>query len=391
MSGRLVRFGLVAIVPTTVDAGLLLLLRRQAGWPLALADAVAIAAASTLSYLLHRHVTFRGSPYVRWVQFPAAFAAVATVAGLCDVGVLVAVHDTDTGVASLLGPKLVAIGVAAVVRIGLYRVLLFDTTNRTMRARRPRELAPGSYRVSVVVPALDEAARIGATVRALRDGLGGFRADDVEVVVVDDGSTDGTADAALAAGADQVVALPQNRGKGGAVRAGVLAARGRTIVFTDADLSYSPDQVQAAVELVEAGWDVAVGSRRHPAARADGSAGRLRDLGSRGVNLLAGAVLLSRPHDTQCGLKAFRSDAARLVFGLGRIDGFAFDIELFHLVERYELALAEMPVRVSHDERTTVRAARDGLRLIRDLWRIRRLAAVGAYDQVPRSPATEAV
>ncbi len=84
------------------------------------------------------------------------------------------------------------------------------------------------------------------------------------MVVVDDGSTDGTADAALAAGADQVVVLPGNRGKGAAVRAGVAVARGRTIAFTDADLAYSPDQLLAVIGEVEAGWDVAVGSRRHP-------------------------------------------------------------------------------------------------------------------------------
>jgi dolichyl-phosphate beta-glucosyltransferase len=384
MNRRLLRFGLVATVPTTVDIVLLVLLRQLAGWALPVADAVAIISASTLSYLLHRDLTFRRNPYVRWVRFPATFAGVAAAAGLCDIAVLVTAHGGGEATAELLLAKLLAVAAAAGLRVALYRAVLFGATRRSMHERRDLPPAPGALRVTVVVPALDEVARIARTIEVLRDGLARLDTDGgVEVIVVDDGSTDGTGDAALVAGADQVVQLPANRGKGAAVRAGVLAARGRAVAFTDADLSYSPDQLAGAIDLVEAGWDVVVGTRRHPEARAAGSAGRLRSIGSRAVNLLTGAVLLSRPHDTQCGLKAFRSDTARLVFGLSRIDGFAFDIEVFHLVERYELALTEMPVRVAHDERSTVRAARDGIRLVRDLWRIRQLSAVGAYDLAP--------
>jgi dolichyl-phosphate beta-glucosyltransferase len=393
---RLLRFGLVAVVPTTVDAGLLVLLRQWAGLGLALANLVAIAAASALSYLLHRDFTFRRNPFVRWVRFPGAFAGVAAVAALCDTAVLVVVHGTGDGTAALVAAKALAIATAAVVRIVLYRTLLFDKTRRVMHERPNRPPAPGRLRASVVVPALDEAVRIGETIAAIRTALAPLAIDDgVEIIVVDDGSSDGTADAALAGGADQVVVLPRNRGKGAAVRAGVLAARGRSVAFTDADLSYSPDQVTAALQLVERGWDAVVGSRRHPEASSDRPSSTVRGLGSRAVNALAGAMLLSRPHDTQCGLKAFRSDSARLVFGLGRIDGFAFDIEVFHLIERYELALTEMPVRLAHAERSTVRAARDGVRLIRDLWRIRHLASTGAYDEprrevLPPPPGTGA-
>ncbi len=131
---------------------------------------------------------------------------------------------------------------------------------------------------------------------------------------------------------------------------------------------------------VEAGWDVAVGSRRHPDSISVRGAGALRDLGSRTVNLLAMGVLLSHPHDTQCGLKAFRSDVAKTVFGLGRIDRFAFDIEVLHLVERHGFSVAEVPVRLATGERSTVRLVTDTLRLLRDLWRIRHWAATGAYE-----------
>jgi dolichyl-phosphate beta-glucosyltransferase len=160
----------------------------------------------------------------------------------------------------------------------------------------------------------------------------------------------------------------------------VAAARGRTIAFTDADLAYSPDQLLRIIAEVEGGWDVAIGSRRHPDTTRVQGAGMLRDLGSRGVNLLAMAVLLSHPHDTQCGLKAFRSDVAKPVFALGRVDRFAFDIEVLHLVERHGWSVAEVPVQLRMGERTTVRLARDTLRLLRDLWRIRHWSATGAYE-----------
>ena len=200
--------------------------------------------------------------------------------------------------------------------------------------------------------------------------------------------------AASIVGSERTVAItgaftrPEHRGKGAAVRSGVAAARGRTIAFTDADLSYSPDQLRTIIGAVEAGWDVAVGSRRHPDATTVSSAGAVRGLGSRLINLVTTAVLLSHPHDTQCGLKAFRSDVAQLVFGLGRIEGFAFDIEALHLVERHELSLTEVPVRLDSAERSTVHAVRDGLRVLRDVWRIRHWSATDAYE-APGLPADE--
>ena len=382
MSGRLRRLAVVAVAPTLVDIGLFVLLRREAGWILVLADATAIAVASLLSYVLHRVVTFRSDPFVRWVRMPAAFVTVAALAGLVDVIVLrslYAAHGFDS-VGGLAAAKLGAVAVAAVVRLVLYRAVLLSVVRRSIRERIPRPAAPGSLRATVVLPAFDEAARIGATIREVRAALTYLAADGLEIVVVDDGSGDGTADAALTGGADQVVVLPHNRGKGAAVRAGVRVARGRTIAFTDADLSYSPDQLAAVITQIEDGWDVAVGNRRHPETSTVQGAGTVRDLGSRIINLVTMAVLLGRPHDTQCGLKAFRSDVADLVFGLGRVDGFAFDIEVLHLVERHELSLVEVPVRLVSADRSTVRVVRDGLRLLRDVWRIRHWSATGAYE-----------
>src|SRR3546814_14878329 len=106
----------------------------------------------------------------------------------------------------------------------------------------------------------------------------------------------------------------------------------------------------------------------------------LRDVGSKAINLLASGVLLSHPHDTQCGLKAFRADVAKAIFSLSRVDRFAFDIEILHLVERHELTLADVPVRLARSDRSTVTVVPHGLRLARALWRLRHWPAPGAYQ-----------
>ncbi len=252
----------------------------------------------------------------------------------------------------------------------------FDLTHRV-----DRPPAPGDRRLTVVVPAYQEGDRIAETVHRLRTDLvdvdtsGGL-----EIIVVDDGSTDATAQQAEAAGADQVIRHRVNRGKGAAVRSGMLAGLGRTLAFTDADLSYSPDHLVELLNQVESGWDVVVGSRRHDDTTTLVRARRIREIGGRAINLLTHVVLLGRYRDTQCGLKAFRSDLGRLVFTHSYIDGFAFDVEIFHLVEAYRLSLAEVPVRVQNSSRSTVSVARDAARTVRDVFAVRRWTARGRYD-----------
>ena len=111
-------------------------------------------------------------------------------------------------------------------------------------------------------------------------------------------------------------------------------------MFTDADLAYGPAQAAALVARVEDGFDMVVGSRRHTDTRTLVRNGRLREIGGRLVNLATHALLLGQYRDTQCGLKAFRSDVARRLFAASTLNGFAFDVELFHLAERWRKRLA---------------------------------------------------
>ena len=128
MSERLRRLAVVALVPTVVDIGLLVLLRRHFGWILVGADLTAIAIASVLSYGLHRRISLRSDPFVRWVQMPAAFAVVAGVAALVDVAVLRALFAAHgfSSTGALVMAKVVALGAAAAVRLVLYRAVLLS-------------------------------------------------------------------------------------------------------------------------------------------------------------------------------------------------------------------------------------------------------------------------
>ena len=368
------RFALAGIGATVVDVGVAIGL-VSAGLGRLPAGAAALLIAAIVSRILHARYTLRGDQLDRWIRQPPVFATVAVIAGVVDLAVFL-------GLSSLAAfpAKCVAVAISAVIRGLSHRLVLFRVVRREQSSPMRRPAPDGEMRVSVVVPAYREEARIADTVTRIRRELDVF-AGDLEIIVVDDGSPDGTADAARRAGADQVVVQPQNHGKGAAVRAGVLAARGRTVAFTDADLAYSPHQLVAFVEAIEGGYDVAIGNRHHADTDTLVGTSAVRSFGSRVVNMATSLMLLGNYRDTQCGCKAFRADAGRVVMGAGTIDGFAFDIEVLHLVERYGLSMIELPVEVVNSDTSTVRALRDGAGVLLDILRIRRLSQQARYPQ----------
>lgn len=375
MRRRLRLFVLVGLLATAVDVSVLVVLRDVLG--LAWANLVALIVAATVAYGANRNLTFRRDPTARWVRRPMWFAATALLAGSVDMIVLL---GFDALGVSLLVAKLIAIGSAVVIRWIAYRRILFNRVRRELAERVVRPHMTADLRLSVVIPAYCEGPLIGPTVRQIAEAVEAeIGADDYEILVVDDGSTDDTVTRAIEAGA-RVHQLPENQGKGGAVRAGVLAARGRAVIFTDADLAYTPDLVLTVLGHVEDGWDVVVGSRRHDDTNTLVRARRIRELGGRVINLLTHIVLLGNFHDTQCGLKGFRGDVARTIFERTRVDGFAFDVEIFLIAEQDRLSLTEVPVSVTNRAGSSVSILRDSTAVVSDLFRIRRWAGAGLYD-----------
>ena len=251
MTSWLRRFAAIGLVATAVDIGLAVAL-LSAVWPVVAADLVALLGAAVVAHTLHRLVTLRDDPFARWIREPAIFATVVVVAGAVDLVVLAVVRSGE-GTGADLVAKVTAVVAAAVVRAVAYRFLLFRAVrvDQDQPGLLPPE--PGHQRLSLVLPAFREADRIAPTLERIRHELGplvGDRREELEVVVVDDGSDDGTAEAAEAAGADRVVRMERNTGKGAAVRAGVRVATGSTIAFTDADLAYGPAQVAELLVLV---------------------------------------------------------------------------------------------------------------------------------------------
>jgi dolichyl-phosphate beta-glucosyltransferase len=223
---------------------------------------------------------------------------------------------------------------------------------------------------------LNEAERLPRTLERIATHLGGRRGT-WEIVVVDDGSRDRTAERAEAAGAT-VLRNEANRGKGYAVRRGMLAARGARRLMTDADLSTPIEELERLGARMDEGHDVVIGSRALPGARIEVRQPWYRENMGRLFNLFVRALAVPGVMDTQCGFKLFTAAAARDVFSAMRLDGFSFDVEALFLARRKGYRIAEVPVVWRNDAASRVSLVR-GFLAFPDLLRIRANAWTGRY------------
>ena len=238
--------------------------------------------------------------------------------------------------------------------------------------------------LSIVIPAYNEELRITPTLERLHAFLAATTYA-WEIVVVDDGSRDGTADLvdSLAARIPylRVIRSRPNRGKGAAVRVGMLAARGAVRVMCDADGSMPPDELPKLLAPIATGnVEIAIGSRYAKGAAANTSQPRWRVAWSRLCNRVIQRTLVPGVLDTQCGFKAFTAQAARDLFGRGRIDGWAFDLEVLALARRRGWGIAEVGVSWTDDRRSRVNPLKDLWKVIRELLTIRRNLRTGVYE-----------
>jgi dolichyl-phosphate beta-glucosyltransferase len=232
--------------------------------------------------------------------------------------------------------------------------------------------------LSVVVPAYQEARRLPATLTHVTAYLDG-RGEPYELIVVDDGSHDATAEVAARGLAGlgergRLLRLPANRGKGAAVRAGALAARGERVLVMDADLSTPIEELAALERACAGGADVAIGSRALDRSLIVRRQPLLREWSGRLFNLVVQLFALPGIQDSQCGFKLFRGEAARDLFRRARSDGFGFDVEVLALARHLGYRIAEVPVRWRNDDDSRLSLARgaaaflDPLRVRLGLW-----------------------
>jgi dolichyl-phosphate beta-glucosyltransferase len=237
---------------------------------------------------------------------------------------------------------------------------------------------------SVVIPAYDEAARLPPYLERV---LAYFqeRGEPFEVLVVDDGSRDGTADQVRAFQRtwDQIrlIVLPSNRGKGYAVRVGMLNAGGDFRLFADADGATPILELGRLEPLLQAGADIVIGSRVLPDPRVSVQALSHRKMVGRVFNWLVATIGLDGIADSQCGFKLFRAPVAEDLFRSLRTDGFGFDVELLLLAQRRGYRVSEVPINWSDQPGSKLWVATDGPRMLRQILSARANLALGRYDR----------
>ncbi len=228
--------------------------------------------------------------------------------------------------------------------------------------------------LSVVIPCYNEEQRLPRTIEQVERFLDERKAD-YELILVDDGSADGTRqvmDAAAERRASvRIEALPHNRGKGRALAVGVEAARGDEILVTDADLSTPIEELDKLQAALNGGAGVAIASRGLRASRVEVSQPTYRVLMGKGFNLIVQAVLLPGIWDTQCGFKLFRGDVAHRVFTHLTTDGFGYDPEVLYRARKQGVKIAEVPVVWRNSAPTKVSPIKSSLDMLKHVVRLR--------------------
>ena len=264
--------------------------------------------------------------------------------------------------------------------------------NRTGRRSRRRGLALGNRlqnnennpRLSIVIPAYNEERRIADTLETIARYLGA-QPFSYEVLVVDDGSTDRTAELCrkFAAGHPWLSLLqcPANFGKGNAVREGVLNAVGEYVLFCDADLATPVEELDGFWPHINGGADIVIASRPIRGSHLVKRQPIYRETAGRAFNHVVQMLAVPGIHDTQCGFKLFTAEAAKEIFRRCTLKGFGFDFEALHIAQRLGYRIKEVPVRWYHREGSKVKLLRDGFRMLADLVRVRlRHRALGRRD-----------
>lgn len=266
-------------------------------------------------------------------------------------------------------------------------VSMMMSARRPLSSSKPKDRLQSDHDLTLIIPAYNEEDRLPKTLADAKEFLEAWGIN-YRVLVVDDGSQDGTSTLTAAFGRRFSTLRQKNGGKGSAVRLGMMAATGRVVAFTDADLPYDLNALKTAFEMIDYDTnDVVFGSRTERGSSFKVERRLVRTVASFVFRNLMSLLVSRQVRDTQCGLKVFSRTAARRIFSRMKTDGFAFDAEVVYLTHRYDLSLKTIPVVLVNDYSTTISLSRNAIPMLLDVLRVRWRAIRGEYSIDKKMPA----
>ena len=230
------------------------------------------------------------------------------------------------------------------------------------------------HRISIIIPAKDEQERLPRFLRTVIDHCH-RSSHSYEIIVVDDGSKDQTADATLSFQKEfpslKVISLERNHGKGYAVKQGFFAAQGEIVLFLDADGSTGPEEIERHLDWFEQGYDIVIGSRVLSDGKSHVKARAYRKWMGAVFNFLVSHMLIKGIKDTQCGFKMFRASLVPALFGRLHLEGYGFDLEVLYLAQKMNLRIKEVAINWSHVDGSKVDLFKDSLRMFWNIIQIK--------------------
>lgn len=370
------KYCVVGVLGTAIDVAILWLLVRFGGLPVLAATSISFTVSVVNNFILNKFWTF-SHPSQNYRKLFIKFIIVS--AGgllLTNVFMWLFVHAIEIW---YIWAKLITSGVVLVWNFLANKYWTFRHSRRAAGSG-----GTTGYDVSIVVPAYNEEKRLEKTVRimdAYRQKIN-LRA---QILLVDDGSTDRTLELAKRLASEladvEVISAGKNEGKGNAVKLGVLAARGRRILFSDADNSTPIEEFETLNRIMgESGADLVIGSRYLKESRVKIKQSPLRIFIGRFGNFLIRSFIIDGIHDTQCGFKLFRAEAARDIFSHTRIKRWGFDIEALAIADLRDYKIIEVPVSWYDAPNSRLRPVRDALNTFVELIYIKLNIWGGRYD-----------
>jgi putative flippase GtrA len=391
---QIFKFGITGLVNTIIDFGLFNLLVAMtgihSGWQVGLLNAAAVTAAMINSYLMNRRWTFYeiNHSHNSLMRFVLASIIGILINSLVVTAVSSLCKSLPLSIYLVLNAgKIIGALLSSTWNFIAYRNWVFQDVEELDCSFEVETTAVIKGMLSIIIPAYNESLRLPKRLRRLATSAQPHVP--VEIVVVDDGSTDNTRELVEEISQEfqfiRCLSYVPNQGKGYAVKTGMLNAQGEYIIFVDADETFSWEHIQQILARLQAGQQVAVGARNRSGPGRVVGESRLRYLMGRTFNLLIQMVILPGCPDSQCGLKGFSWEAAREIFSRQHLKGFAFDVEILALARALQFDVSYVPVEASDCPGSSVNRLLSPLSMALDILRVKLNLGLRRYDLPEKS------